>query len=196
MKKIIPIIIVIGMLGWAIFEFVSSSSDTEVEDDARLGNSITTQPREESSAEMNLDEIGLEKGEVAPDFEVTTLDGEQAKLSDYQGELVMLNFWATWCPPCRAEMPDMQKINDEEDITILAVNMTETERNKEVVVDFVKEFDLTFPILMDEESAIMESYEIYAYPTSYMIDSNGRIQFINLGAMNYDQMLQQFKRME
>ena len=171
MKKAIPIVIVIGMLGWAIFEFVNSSSGAA-------------------------DEVGLERGKVAPDFEVTTLEGEQVKLSDFRGERVMLNFWATWCPPCRAEMPDMQKVYEEEDVTILAVNMTETEINEEVVSDFVDELDLTFPILMDEESDVTFSYKIQAYPTSYMIDTNGRIQFITYGPMNHEQMMQQFNSME
>src|SRR5699024_2838042 len=94
------------------------------------------------------DEIGLESRKIAPDFEVTNIDGEQAKLSDFRGERVMLNFWATWCHPCRAEMPDMQKVYDEEDVTILAVNMTGTESGEDVVVEFVDDFEITFPILM------------------------------------------------
>src|SRR5699024_7178323 len=113
--------------------------------------------------------VGLEKGKLAPDFEVTTLDGEHVKLSDYRGERVMLNFWATWCPPCRAEMPDMQKVYEKENVTILAVNMIETESNEEDVADFVKSYELTFPILIDENSNIMMDYRIQAYPTSYLI---------------------------
>src|SRR5699024_12377657 len=91
---------------------------------------------------------------------------------------------------CRAEMPDMQKVYDEEDVTILAINMTGTESGEDVVVEFVDDFELTFPILMDETSDIMNTYEIQAYPTTYMIDSDGRIQFVALGAMNHEQMLQ------
>ena len=90
----------------------------------------------------------------------------------------------------------MQKLYDEEDVVILAVNMTETENNLEEVPDFVDELDLTSPIPMDEEGDIMDAYEIMAYPTSYMIDSNGRIQFMALGAMNHEQMLQQLEEME
>lgn len=193
MKKGIPILIILGMLGWAIFEFVGSKQDETNEEGPMSDNRITAIPTDDAEES---DETGLERGQFAPDFEVMTLEGEQRKLSDYRGKRVMLNFWATWCPPCRAEMPDMQKLYENEEVTVLALNMTATEQNEEVVADFVEEYGLTFPILMDEESDVMNAYRIQAYPTSYMIDSNGRIQFIALGAMNYDQMLQHFNRME
>ena len=195
MKKGILIVIIIGMLGWAVFDFISSSRERADEGNITSSDSITSLPLDDSNSNadevvVESDEIGLERGKIAPDFEVTTLDGEQAKLSDFRGGRVMLNFWATWCPPCRAEMPDMQKVYDEEDVTILAVNMTGTESGEDVVAEFVDDFELTFPILMDETSDIMNTYEIQAYPTTYMIDSNGRIQFVALGAMNHEQMLQ------
>ena len=195
MKKGILIVIIIGMLGWAVFDFISSSRERADEGNITSSDSITSLPLDDSNSNadevvVESDEIGLERGKIAPDFEVTTLDGEQAKLSDFRGGRVMLNFWATWCPPCRAEMPDMQKVYDEEDVTILAVNMTGTESGEDVVAEFVDDFELTFPILMDETSDIMNTYEIQAYPTTYMIDSDGRIQFVALGAMNHEQMLQ------
>jgi len=194
----IVIAVVLVMLGWAIFDFVGSPDDTAVEDDTMSGNSITSPSTDtgESEEVVESDEIGLERGEIAPDFDVTTLDGEQAKLSDYRGERVMLNFWATWCPPCRAEMPDMQKLYEEEDVIILAVNMTASESSEEVVAEFVDDFELTFPIPMDQDGDLLETFQIVAYPTSYMIDSNGRIQFVSLGAMNHEQMLQQLESME
>lgn len=195
MKKAIPIVIVIGMLGWALIDFIGSSMDEESEKDVMSGNSITALPTEDTEEVMETDEVGIERGMIAPDFEVMTLGGEQVKLSDYRGERVMLNFWATWCPPCRAEMPDMQKLSEDEDVTILALNMTESENNVERVDEFIDELGLTFPVLMDEASEVMNSYKVQVYPTSYMIDSNGRIQYITLGAMNYDQMLQQLSKM-
>jgi peroxiredoxin len=195
MKKAIPIVIVIGMLGWAVIDFMGSTTE-ETENDAMSGNGITSPPAEETEEVMESDEVGLEQGMIAPDFELTTLDGEVMKLSDYRGEPVMINFWATWCPPCRAEMPDMQRLYENEGYSILALNMTETENNIERVGEFVDELELTFPILMDEASDVMNAYKIQVYPTSYMIDSNGRVQSIILGAMNHDQMLQQMSRME
>ncbi len=181
MKKAIFIIIIVGVLGWVGYDFISSN-DTN---------------GEQQSAEtvVESDEIGLERGEIAPDFELKTLDGETVKLSDFRGERVMLNFWATWCPPCRAEMPDMQKLHENTDIKILAVNLIDTESSPEVVPEFLDELGLTFPVLLDEESELANEYKIVAYPTSFMIDSNGRIQFKVLGAINYDIMIQEFEKM-
>lgn len=181
MKKMIFIAVVSIMLGWAVYEFAFSSKE-----------------QAESSAHVveESDEIGIRKGELAPDFELTTLDGETVKLSDYKGQRVMLNFWATWCPPCRAEMPDMQKFQSDKDVQVLAVNLLETESSPDKVQEFIDELKLTLTVPLDEVSAVSNEYEIMAYPTSFMIDSNGRIQFIVMGALNYDYMVQQFEMMQ
>src|SRR5699024_7889902 len=101
MKKAIIIVVILGMFGWAIYDFVIKSDD-----DAEL--------KVEADDEDSEVQVGLEKGNRAPDFELTTMDGEKVKLSDYRGERVMLNFWASWCGPCRTEMPDMQKLYENE----------------------------------------------------------------------------------
>lgn len=123
---------------------------------------------------------GLATGDLAPDFELITLAGETVKLSDYRGKKVMLNFWASWCPPCRSEMPHMENYytdNKESDnMEILAVNMTKTEKNKvESAKEFVDEYKLSFPILLDKDSEVMKMYQIKVYPTSYIINEEGVI---------------------
>lgn len=129
----------------------------------------------------NIDtESGLEKNELAPDFELTTLTGETVKLSDYKGKKVILNFWATWCPPCKVEMPFMEsyygKYKESENVEILAVNMTNMERGRsETVKGFVDEHKLTFPILMDEDGGVTELYKVLAYPTTFIINTEGVI---------------------
>ncbi|WP_338657086.1 TlpA disulfide reductase family protein (plasmid) [Sporosarcina psychrophila] len=186
MKKVVLILIVVGMLGWAVYEFVISTDE---------GDNIKTSEYENANfTESN--EVGIRKGQLAPDFELKTLDGETVKLSDYKGQRVMLNFWATWCPPCRAEMPDMQKFQENKDVQVLAVNLLETESNPDNVQEFIDEMKLTLTIPLDEQSAISNEYQIAAYPTSFMIDSNGRIQTIVMGAMNYDFMVQEFEMMQ
>lgn len=140
-------------------------------------------------------EEGLAKGETAPDFELTTLDGEAVRLSDYKGKKVILNFWATWCPPCRAEMPDMQKYYDEqaegENVEILAVNLTTADKGMDKINAFVDEFSLTFPIPMDTEGDIGDLYQAASIPTSYMIDTDGRVQQKIVGPMN-EEMMEEF----
>lgn len=175
MKKIFFIVLIAAMVSWAMFDFVSSQAEEDVSGDP---------------------ETGLAIGNIAPDFELTTLDGETVKLSDYRGQVVFINFWATWCPPCRAEMPDMEKLYQETDVEILAVNLTESERDEKVVADFVNDIELTFPIPMDSNSAVENAYQVRAYPTSYIIDPDGRIQFVARGAMNYELMLQEVEKLK
>lgn len=207
MKKAILIVVVIGMLGWAVYDFVISSNQGEtadsVEESEEVSNDKATSssPEEEVEEEEEVDTVvdsdveGLNKGQMAPDFELTTLDGETVKLSDFRGKRVMLNFWATWCPPCRAEMPDMQRFHEDKDVVILAVNLRETETNTQKVQDFIDERDLTFQILLDEKTAVANRYQIQPIPSSFMIDSDGRIQNKAFGALNYDLMVQEFERM-
>ncbi|KAB8128990.1 TlpA family protein disulfide reductase [Gracilibacillus oryzae] len=193
MKKWIVLLIVMGMVGWALYDFTNSKSQsteefTPVED-------TVEEPSETVEADSPASEVGLEVGNIAPDFELQTLSGETAKLSDFRGKKVMINFWATWCPPCRAEMPDMEKFYQEKDIVILAVNLTESENNLQQVEDFVKEYNLTFPILLDDKLEVATGYMIRPIPTSFMIDSNGIIAFRAYGALNYDLMIQEFEKM-
>ncbi|TQR14216.1 TlpA disulfide reductase family protein [Psychrobacillus soli] len=190
MKKAILVAIVMGMLGWAVYDFVFASKEKATQEEDRTTAQQINNSGEESK------KVGIRKSELAPDFELTTLDGETVKLSDYKGKRVMLNFWATWCPPCRAEMPDMQKFQKNKDVQVLAVNLTETESNLGTVQKFVDELNLTLTTPLDDESAVSNEYQVMAYPTTYMIDSHGRIQFVTMGAMNYDFMVQQFEMMQ
>ncbi|ENH96323.1 thioredoxin [Gracilibacillus halophilus YIM-C55.5] len=189
MKKAIVIVVIIGMLGWAIYDFVAPESQDQT--DAEPNGAMITSPTDDSDNHSSLQE-----GDMAPDFELETLDGEAATLSDYRGTPVMLNFWATWCGPCRAEMPDMEKFYQNEDVEILAVNLTSTESSMSDVEEFVTEYELTFPILLDEKKEVESAYRVSGYPTSYMINETGEITHISVGPMNHEQMVQELKEME
>ncbi len=137
---------------------------------------------------------GLNKGDQAPDFELTTLSGEPIRLSELQGKKVILNFWATWCPPCKAEMPHMQNFYEEyaetENVEIVAVNLTSGDREASVEA-FVKDYGLTFPIPMDVEGEVGQKFQAVTIPTSYIIDTNGLIQHKIVGPMD-ENMMQDF----
>ncbi|MGD7044829.1 peroxiredoxin family protein [Jeotgalibacillus proteolyticus] len=185
MKKWIVGAIIAAMVGWAIYDFVVPRQDSA----------------EEQATESGMDdagEVGLAVGDIAPEIELKTLEGETVRLSDYRGQRVFVNFWATWCPPCRAEMPDMQKLYEEQEVPveILAVNLTDSENDEEGVSQFVTDFGLSFPILMDVEAETANTYQVRGVPVSYMIDQEGRISFVAPGAMNHDMMIQEVEKME
>lgn len=145
--------------------------------------------------------IGLKEGERAPDFELTSLEGKTIKLSDYRGTPVFLNFWASWCGPCKAEMPFMEKVYAEkidgsfESFEILAVNVTTSEKSIANVEKFVADYELTFPIPLDEKGSVSHQYNIIGYPTSFFIDSDGVIRSIAHGPLTEEDMENRIKRL-
>lgn len=126
------------------------------------------------------EEEGLEQYSPAPDFTLETLAGETVTLSELKGKKVILNFWATWCPPCKAEMPHMEsfysKLTDEDQVELIAVNVTESERRGIGEVEtFVDSYELSFPIPLDKTAEVTHKYGVMSMPTTYMIDTQGRI---------------------
>lgn len=129
------------------------------------------------------------------DFELKDLNGNTVKLSDYSGKIVFLNFWATWCPPCRDEMPYMQKFYDkykDEDIVILAVNpamvenqgMGDSKKAEKKVRKFIDDNKYTFPVLLDSEDTAWSFYQQRGIPANYIIDTEGMIKYLKPGAFS------------
>ena len=132
----------------------------------------------------------------APDFTLTDQYGNTHTLSDYKGKTVFLNFWATWCPPCRAEMPEIQEIYEEygengSDVVILGIAGPNLGRegSAEDIADFLKDNGYTYPVVMDEGGLNAYLYGISAYPTTFMIDKNGNIYGYVTGQITKDIML-------
>jgi len=124
---------------------------------------------------------------VAPaDFSLPSLNGESVALSSYKGSVVILNFWATWCPPCRAEMPSMETLYkrfQNQGLTILAVDLGETAA---AVRQFIKNNNYTFPVLLDLKSNVGSLYGVRAIPASYIIDREGKIIASIMGSIQWD----------
>ncbi len=111
----------------------------------------------------------------APDFTLQTLDGDSVSLSDYRGKLVMLNFWASWCPPCNSEMPDLQRYYEQhkdEDFIILGVNYQDS---PDKVQAFVEKYGVTFPILLDSDGRVANLFGVQGLPTSFFVDKAGNV---------------------
>ena len=113
---------------------------------------------------------------LAPDFAVPDLDGQAVRLSAYRGQVVLVNLWATWCPPCREEMPSMEKLHQrlrDKGFVLLAVS--EDEGGAAVVRPFVEQMRLGFRVLVDAEGEVGRKYGVWGYPESFLVDREGRI---------------------
>ncbi len=124
-------------------------------------------------------------GHPAPPFELQGLYGESINLADYRGQPVIINFWATWCGPCRAEMPDLQEVSVDhaDELVIIGVNNTASD-NHALVAEFVDEFALTFPIALDPEGTVVEDYQVIGLPMTIFVDRDGVIQEVFTGPVN------------
>lgn len=183
-RNAIALIALLVLVVWGAYDYQTKKDHSGVMNQKEQSESVKTG-------------IGLEN--KAPDFELQSLDGKKVKLSDYKGKKILLNFWATWCPPCRIEMPHMEKFYEEfekKDVVVLAVNLTRTEKSVEDVPKFVGEYGLTFPVVLDEKGIVSNYYQVVAYPTSYFIDSQGIIRDKFQGAINYDIMKKSAAKMK
>ncbi len=123
-----------------------------------------------------------EVGKLAPDLQLNTLDGQSIALSELKGTPVLLNFWATWCGPCRHEMPFLQQIYDErpeETLVLLTINIQESSSQ---VAQFMQSEGFSFTVLLDSNGNVAQRYNIHGIPTTFFIDKDGVIQEIKIGA--------------
>lgn len=183
-KNWIAIIVLLGLIGWGVYDYMTKADV----------NPITAG---ESAMEDDSVPIGLKVGNRAPDFTLYNLDGNEVKLSDYRGKTVLLNFWASWCPPCRLEMPHMEKFYAkyaDKDAVVLAVNMTHLEEGKEHVKSFLEDFGLTFPHALDETGRITDQYQVIAYPTTYVLNAKGVITQRFQGAIDHNIMKEAYSK--
>lgn len=162
MKKVVAIILLLGLTGYGIWQALAAGQSKEV---------------------------GLSVGDTAPDFALKTLDDEQIRLSQLRGKPVMINFWATWCPPCRQEMPELEKFYEthKQHVELLSVHLTSQDR-RDKVGPFIQQYSLTFPVVLDEKGKILKLYNIQTIPTTYILDGNGVIRKKVIGPMTYKQM--------
>ncbi len=126
-----------------------------------------------------------EVGKPAPDFALKDLQGNTVRLSDLRGKVVFLNFWASWCPPCRAEMPAMERLYEAmggKDFAMLAVNV---EDDLKAVKNFVADHSHAFPVLLDPKAEVQDLYRVYRFPETFLIDKQGTIIQHYVGARDW-----------
>lgn len=130
-------------------------------------------------------------GKEAPAFSLLDLNGQVHRLSDYRGKVVVINFWGTFCPPCREEMPAIQKQYEkwrEKGLVVLGLNLNES---AVTIQGFVRQTGVTFPILFDKDLLIAKKYNVTAYPTTFFVSPDGIIQNIFVGGMTENYIQQQ-----
>ena len=125
-------------------------------------------------------------GDLAPDFQLEDTKGNKVSLSDLRGKVVMVNLWATWCPPCIEEMPSMERLHEVmagDDFVMLAIN---TEQNgRTVVPEFLEKTPYSFPILYDDESVVQKLYGVYKFPESFIVGKDGKVVEKVIGPLDW-----------
>lgn len=184
LRNIVIAVFLLALIAWGVYDYAQKSK--EQEEAAKSTQHSAAVP-------------GVGIGNAAYDFTLTDTNGGDMKLSELRGKKVLLNFWATWCPPCRVEMPELEKFahnKADDDIIVLGVNLTKTEGSSQDVVPFVQKNNISFPVVLDLDGSVMSQYKVIAYPTSFIIDEQGIIRNIYQGAINYDIMNQAFKELD
>ena len=130
----------------------------------------------------------LTKPVDAPNFKLEDMDEYEYDFSEYRGKVVLLNFWATWCPPCKREMPSMERLYQKhkgKDFTVLAINQME-DGDKVFAFTGTLDTQLTFNILLDTKSSVAQNYDVRGLPTTYLIDKKGKIRYRAVGGREFD----------
>ncbi len=123
---------------------------------------------------------------LASDFVLKDIDGKEYRLSQYRGTVVLVNFWTTWCPPCRDEMPSMERAYEKlkkSGIIILAINIGEDE---DAIFKFTADYPVSFPLLMDQDSSVIKQWPVTGLPTTYVVDPKGHIVYRAIGSREWD----------
>ncbi|MGO4888308.1 TlpA disulfide reductase family protein [Anaerobacillus sp. MEB173] len=206
MKGRFTTIFILGIAAVAIiYVLISSNSNKQVsEQNQFLTEGEQSDQTAENEQDVNTEEIinedgeiktGIFEGMIAEDFTLPLWETEEKKaLSDYRGEIVILNMWASWCPPCRKEMPDLIQLHDdykEQGVAVVGINMASVERNAYDAKEFMEEFQVNFPTLVDVDGEVADIYQVLGIPVTYVLNEDGVIYKRIMGAVTYD-MLAEF----
>lgn len=195
-KSLIAILLAAFLIGVSILtinNFNSSNSNTDSSINNTSNKSISSNGNTSTeSTQMSPNAIKTR----AIDFKLKDLNGQEISLSDLKGKKVFLNFWATWCPPCKAEMPEIEKLYQETKDSDLVIVAMEIGEPLDTVKQFIDNNKYNFKILLDPDQSVATKYNISSIPTSYFIDAEGNIVSKHVGGMNIDQMKAYIKTLD
>lgn len=180
MKKYLPLVIVIGIVVAAI---------------VILQNNLTQDGEENLGIIQPIEgEIGFGLGQIAPDFALKDSNGNVVKLSDHRGKVVLVNFWASWCPFCVEEMPDIQNAAKQFDnVVVLFVNRGENQQTGLSYINNELPVKIDYPVLWDTSESVSKKYILFGMPVSYFIDENGVIKDRKFGPMDFEEIQTRIK---
>ena len=204
-KKILITILILSILLFIFAGCKDSSITADIEeegiDEAGVIDESEVEGKKEEEAEEDLkaddksedssndEEVSLDEDEYVNDFTLLDLDNNEISLSDFKGKIVVINFWGTWCPPCRAELPDFIEVYNEykdRGVQFLGIGLDEVENLKA----FAEEYNISYPILIDGSiDVISDKWRINSVPTTYIVDENGEVVFFNIGMMTKKQLI-------
>lgn len=199
MKRAFSLILVV-LLSLALFSACSNEDNekSNAVDQENIEKDLETEENNEGE-EVEPKEVkeGIFVGDKAYDFMLLDKEGNEISLSSLKGKVVFLNFWASWCGPCKAEMPHIQKVYEEykdKDVVILAVNLTPSEEGGiEGVNSFLEKNNYTFPVLYDKDGSVAKKYRVRGIPTTYIINKEGIIVSVATTTMNEEMIRQQIE---
>lgn len=195
MKKL-SILLLIFIISSTI---VSCKNETNIENkeikkEKTTDEQVIDNGDEQNEVENQSIEKGTTKGKTPYDITLKNLNGETENLSDYKGKVIFINFWASWCGPCKQEMPDFQKAYqniDSDSFEIFAINAGE---DASTVKNFVNNYNYDFPIYLDEKAKYSKMYNVRAIPTTLIIDSNYKIANVHIGILTEKKINEYFKK--
>jgi len=194
MKKYLIVLILAIVVGGSIYTLNNyNTSNSKSNSSAGSTNSNTTQ---NNTSIQPIETNPNATKTKAIDFKLKDLNGKELSLSDLKGKRVFLNFWATWCPPCKAEMPEIEKLYQETKNSNLVIVAVEIGEPLSTVKPFIDSNKYNFKVLIDPDQSVAAQYNITSIPTSYFIDVDGNIISKNIGGMNIDQMKAYIKTLD
>ncbi|NRT87879.1 TlpA family protein disulfide reductase [Clostridium beijerinckii] len=190
-KALIAAIVAIALIVFSVYTIYNSESSNSKTDSSI---SITSDKNNTSNQTIEVTPNNIKTKAI--DFSLKDLNGNELSLSDLKGKKVFLNFWATWCPPCKAEMPDIEKLYQETKDSDLVIVSVEIGEPLNTVKSFIDSNKYNFKVLIDSDQSVATKYNTTSIPTSYFIDKDGNIVSKHVGGMNIDQMKAYIKTLD
>ncbi|WP_026889840.1 TlpA family protein disulfide reductase [Clostridium beijerinckii] len=190
-KALIAAIVAVALIVFSVYTIYNSESSN-----SKTDSSISITNDKNNSSNQTIEVTPNNIKTKAIDFNLKDLNGNELSLSDLKGKKVFLNFWATWCPPCKAEMPEIERLYQETKDSDLVIISIEIGEPLNTVKSFIDSNKYNFKVLIDSDQSVATKYNITSIPTSYFIDKDGNIVSKHVGGMNIDQMKAYIKTLD